>query len=224
VIAEFKFGYDADYQNGTQLLAKVLILTDDGDVRDKDGTPGQTTVLYSCGKGWEADGPKGEHAVLEDPTKKKQFKSSSKMGLLQNAALDSGARDVMRERGMPWDAATWVGLNFHWQRKSHDYGGEIGKKDTLLPSKFLGVEGGKGAGAKSSSGGSSSGTKVKAGGESAKLGARARAQLLTFAADFTDREEFVAAALERDDVKGNDAAEEAVMASGDGSIWAESRS
>lgn len=223
-IASVKFCYDTGYADGTQLVGKFVLLTDDEDVKDRDGTVGQTTQLFSTGKGWETTNAKGTEIVREDPKKKPQFNKTSGMGLLLSAALEAGAGSVMRDRGTPMQAHTWEGLIFVWQRKEHDYGGDIGKKSKLMPVEFIGVRGDdgkvvKGGGAKSESAKADKAARSSSGG--GRLPAKLRAQLVTLAADYVDHEAFVEAAMKLDDVQGNDAAEAAVLSTGDGSIWAE---
>jgi len=123
-----RFGYDAGYADGEQLL---LIL---------NGTSNQEgwedfEQFLSIGKGWDTH-DQGLTVNGQDA-----FRTNSQYGIFIAGAMASGAEAALMARGMPDVAAIWVGLKFHVKRSPHDYGGEIGVKNVLAPSAFLGEVG-----------------------------------------------------------------------------------
>lgn len=137
-VTDAVFGFNPQYMDGTRLVLMLTVLSDDDDI-------GEEPLMYPAGSGWEVK-DRGETAVREDG-KEKGFNQSSGMGLLCAAAIEAGAGDVLKERGSPMQASIWKGLGFHWNRKSFDYGGDIGSKERLVPTAYLGVKGGGGAAA-----------------------------------------------------------------------------
>lgn len=143
------FAFDTEYNNGQTLRLSLDVMTDDEDF----GEMGRGVLRpYPCGDGWTAE-DKGAVAVREDGAQK-TFNRNASIAKLVSAMLDcDGVEDVLRSegRGDPRKASTYIGLKFHMKNKEFDYGGEIGKRDLLLPTDFLGVSGGpapKGAPAK----------------------------------------------------------------------------
>lgn len=123
-----EFGYDAGYAKGEQL---ILIMSG---TSDQEGWE-EFTQFFSIGQGWDTlDG--GATAVGHDA-----FNKNSQYGRFIQGALDSGAGEVLKGRGTPDKAAIWVGLKFHVERVPVDYGGEIGKKNVLVPTAYLGEAG-----------------------------------------------------------------------------------
>ena len=127
------FGYDAQYGGGEVALAIL-----EGTV-ESDGDTHSWKKLYSIGKGWNiVDG--GSRVEREDG-RKRNFQKQSKYGLWIAGALEAGAGEVLRGRGTPMEAKIWEHLTFEVAAKETDYGGEIGKKSTLVPVKFVGEAG-----------------------------------------------------------------------------------
>lgn len=198
-IGSGQFGTDAQYGGGASLFCEIEGKTD-------DETVPEFSKRYSCGKGWEAT---AGGRVAEG---KKYFVKSSGYGLFLNAAMATSAVDVLRERQKtthpqgPMDASIWDGLIFRMESVEQNYGGEIGKKDVILPAEFLGVVGGS---TKASSNGSGT------------LSPKLRAQLTKLASECDDFESFVNRGFtEIDGVDGDNAAESAVMDESPNGIFA----
>lgn len=134
------FAFDPEYNNGQTLRLSLDVMTDDEDF----GEMGRGVLRpYPCGDGWTAE-DKGAVAVREDGAQK-TFNRNASIAKLVSAMMDcDGVEDVLRSegRGDPRKASTYIGLKFHMKNKEFDYGGEIGKRDLLLPVEFLGVSGG----------------------------------------------------------------------------------
>jgi hypothetical protein len=124
-----EFNYDAGYANGEQLL---LILSGTSTHPDYP----EFTQFFSIGKGWETL-DQGATVVGEATG----FHKNSQYGHFIQGAIESGAGEVLQARGMPDKASIWVGLKFHVKRVDVDYGGEIGVKQVLKPTAFLGEVG-----------------------------------------------------------------------------------
>lgn len=127
-ITSAEFGYDAGYDNGETL---ILILS---------GTSNQAgweefSQFLSIGAGWQTH-DNGATVVGKDG-----FNKNSQYGHFIQGAIDSGAGAVLQARGFPDKAAIWNGLKFHVKRVPVDYGGEIGTKNVLKPTAFLGESG-----------------------------------------------------------------------------------
>jgi hypothetical protein len=123
-----RFGYDATYDDGDTLILIV------------DGTSNQEgwetfQQFLSIGKGWDTQ-DQGLTVNGQDA-----FRTNSQYGIFIAGAVANGAEKVLMARGMPDVAAIWVGLKFHVNRSPHDYGGEIGVKNVLAPTAFLGEVG-----------------------------------------------------------------------------------
>ena len=134
------FGTDARYQNGQVVLLKWDIAgqTDDG--------PFEDTVLISIGANWST--LDGGATIVHDSGKDRYFTGGSHYGKViarvtgkpEDGGLDQG--ELLASRGNPFQAKVWEGLKFHFTRESFNYGGEIGTKEKLMPTAFLGAEGG----------------------------------------------------------------------------------
>lgn len=138
-IEEAWFEFDPQYNDGQTLVFKITGMTND----EEFGEAGRGTLMYPCGAGWNV-ADRGAKAVREDGNERKGFNNGSGYGLFIDAAIGcDGAENVLRSegRGDPRNAGMWVGLSWHVDRKERDYGGDIGKRSRLLPTKFLG-EGG----------------------------------------------------------------------------------
>lgn len=142
VVEEAWFEFDPQYNDGQTLVFKMNVAATD----EEFGEGGKGVLMYPCGAGWSAE-DRGGKAVRDDGNERKGFNNGSGYGLFIDAALScEGAEKVLRAegRGDPRKAAMWNGLSFHLDRKERDYGGDIGKRSRLLPTKFNG-EGGGGA-------------------------------------------------------------------------------
>lgn len=161
------FGYDAGYLSGEQ---ELFILEGDGEGQDD-----QVRQFYSIGSGWDVENG-GESVSGHD-----KFRDNSAYGRFIDAALKTDAKAVIQERGYPDQASVWEGLRFKMKRKSFDYGEQIGKKEYLVPVKFLGE-------AKAAK------PKKKTGGSSKKL----RKELVGLAKNADDFDDFLVEALDLD--------------------------
>lgn len=126
------FGTDSRYNNGETLLMFWHMRTDNPDVPEVD-------ERFSCGGGWETfDGGK----TAENSQGKTRFHPSSLYGkILQRCVKDFDIRDLLEERGDSYEAKIWDGLVFEMGREDIDYGGDIGKRERLLPQRFVGLAG-----------------------------------------------------------------------------------
>ncbi len=141
------FGYKETYQNGTRLLAILMLITD---VADKP-----IEAIFSMGDGWtcSTDGRYAMHPANPDPRNPEKLPSKNTLygKLAVRVAKDLGvelaAKGVrMQARGPLTDAYVWTGLNFHWKRDTFKYagkafadkGGSV-EAEHLMPSKFLGL-------------------------------------------------------------------------------------
>lgn len=127
-ITDAYFTFDPQYNDGQTLLLKVAGQTDDEENPEFD-------QFFPCGNGWETT-DKGKSASREDG-KRKGFNKNSGYGMFFTRAIDAGAGEALKSRGTPMEAEVWKGLTFHFKRESIDFGGEIGKKDRILPDVFL---------------------------------------------------------------------------------------
>lgn len=200
--------FDAEYNDGQTCLVKLEgKKTIDGEVSDE-------VLQLSCGNGWEPK-DKGARVAREDGNTKKTFNKNSGFGLFLQGVRNTEAFSLLKDADVR-DMSIWKGLSFRLQRKEIDYGGEIGKKDKMVPTEFLGS--GKGGGkAKASS--------SDDGEADAKLPPKVKKAIKKVAEETVenggDHDAFVEAAFALDEVNGVAAAESAVMDSGEGSIWAE---
>lgn len=138
-IQECWFEFDPNYQDGQALVIKMKCMTND----ETFGEGGLGELMYSCGKDWTVEG-RGESAVRRDGRTDKGFTTSTAYDLFIQAAIACpGAENVLRSagRGDPRKAAMWNGTSWHFERKGHDYKGNIGVVERLLPTKFLGEKG-----------------------------------------------------------------------------------
>lgn len=137
IVKESWFEFDPDINDGQTLVLKMAVETSDEDF----GEGGVGELMFSCGKGWETS-DRGATAVREDGSVTKGFHQSTAYHLFIGEALKcDSAEKVLRssERGDPRKAAMWVGTGWHLNSKVIHYGGEIGDKNKLVPTKFLGV-------------------------------------------------------------------------------------
>lgn len=198
-----RFVFDANYNNGQTLCLRLEGRTDNPQKAELD-------QLYPCGSGWDvANG--GREAVREDG-KPKGFNNSSTYYAFIAAAL-AVAGDELRSRMAgdhpkgPMDATIWEGLTLHLKQNEIDYGGEIGKKNRLLPTGLGGV-------AKAATNGNGNG---------AGIPASVKGRLLSMASCAASFDEFVTTAYSQmsDEI---DASEDVTAAVTDeAGIWAEAK-
>ena len=134
-IVKAEFGYDAAYNNGEQILFMIHAAE-----TDAEGQPYRS--FYSLGKagGWETL-DHGRSVVSQTNPPATGFNKQSAYWKFIEAALSAGAGSVIQARGTPDNASIWEGLRFHLDRVNVDYGGEIGTRQFLLPTNFLGEAG-----------------------------------------------------------------------------------
>ncbi len=138
-IAKAEFGYDAAYLDGEQILFMITAsqLYSDGPL---EGEP--YSNFYSLGRAgaWETL-DHGDSVVSQSDPPVEGFNKQSLYWKFIEAAVVSGAESVVQSRGLPDNAKIWEGLTFHMNRVEVDYGGEIGKREVLLPTKYVGESG-----------------------------------------------------------------------------------
>ena len=127
-ITDAHFTTSEQYNSGQSLILEWI-----GDTDDPDNA--ELVVGFSCGGGWDAE-DRGLRAVH---MKKKHFVKNSRIGKMITRCIELGAGPVLESRGDMTDARVWVGLKFHLSRESFDYGGEIGQREFLMPSQYLGT-------------------------------------------------------------------------------------
>lgn len=134
-IVKAEFGYDAAYNNGEQILFMITAAE-----TNDDGEPYRS--FYSLGKAgaWETlDHGRTVESQTNPPAA--GFNKQSLYWKFIEAALGTTAGSVIQSRGNPDTASIWEGLTFHMNRLDVDYGGEIGVKQVLLPTVFVGEAG-----------------------------------------------------------------------------------
>lgn len=151
IIVDAWFATDPKYNNGQTLLVFLK--------KHDEETGEETEDRYACGPDWgsydggeTAEHPKGEQ---------KGFNNQTAYYELISTAMEAGGEEEMRRRSSvelggrgPKAAALWKGLRFHWEiktetRKIRDREtGEMREITTnrSLPTKFLGIATGDGAG------------------------------------------------------------------------------
>lgn len=241
VITNAWFEFDPEIANGQQLLCVLEMQTDD----DNFGDEGVGTLKLSCGKDWDTK-DRGATAVRDDGNERKGFHQSTAYQLwIKHAVMCDGAEKVLRSegRGDPRKAEMWVGTAWFVKGLKVNYGTingtEVGERTKLVPGEFLGEYsslaelqrgsgGGSGAPAKSTGPAKKAAPVKKAavkatapannnGGINADL--RDELKALAMGADTHDA--FVEQAFELAAVSEDEAVQQAVMDSGEGSIWAE---
>lgn len=228
-IKEAYFGYNDDYQNGDVCVLMVDVVATDPEI----GNDGVVSMLYPCGKGWEPSN-KGQSCVHESG-KPKIFTGNSGMGILVDAALEVSG-EALVERGVPTDAATWIGLNYDWERKEYSgtFSGEKSTWTRLIP--VAEAEGGsikpvsakaKGA-VKKAAATSSPEAEAEAEAEEGevKLPFKIKAALKKIATENPDHDTFMEVAYEAaTEMDGWDEKyEDFITDSGEGSLWQEAQS
>lgn len=126
-----KFGFQTDYNKGETLC----MMFEGTVVPEGSDETFPWNKLYPVGGGWEAvDG--GARIQRENGIPKQIFKTS-KYGFFIDGAKLSGAAQVLKAKGSPLEAHIWEDMDFEMSAKDHDYGGEIGKKATLIPVRYI---------------------------------------------------------------------------------------
>lgn len=214
------FTNPSDYMDG-----QVVVLLLEGQTSDSDNP--EFSQYYSCGNGWEA-AERGASVRREDG-KRKPFNKSSSYGIFFTRAVElEGAGEVLKGKGTPFQAGTWIGTKWHLNRTTIQGSGEIKDREILLPTAFLGVTGQSTAPANTGTTGpvstpaseSPPQDHVPTNGE---LSLPLKAKLKALARQCTTHEEFIEKAYTDSslEVNGNAAAEQAVIETTPGSIWAE---
>lgn len=140
------FSFDDRYNAGQTLLLQWEGITDNPDVPE-------TRLWFPLGKGWvSTDGGKSVHH--ESGKADKYFvKNSSMARLITRCVDDFGIRELMEERGSPFESAPWVGMIFHIKMETVEYGGgNIEASTKQFPNRFVGIVEAKAAKASGSAG------------------------------------------------------------------------
>lgn len=219
------FTFDSEYQDGSALLLKLEILTDDPEI----GEGGKITEQYPVGKDWE---PKDKGAkAAHNSGKPKNLNKNGGVAQLCQAAVEAGAGETLQERGGsdgPLNAGIWKGLEFDFERKEYSgtFGGEKQTWARMLPVKYHGQNANGSAPASAApAAADDSVSRVSSGGaapaaESGGVSPILRAKLLNLAKEAVSHDAFMEAAFGIDGVMGNSEVEQAVAQDGEGSIWA----
>lgn len=130
-IEEAVFETDARYMDG-----QVPLLTWRGYVGDDPANKDE--IKFATGSGWLiVDGG----ARVQKDTGKNLFHKNSWVGRLVSRVLEmEEAKKALMARGVPTEAQIWVGTSWHMKRESVNYGGSIGEREHLMPTKFLGIK------------------------------------------------------------------------------------
>jgi len=168
------FATDALYQGG-----EVLVFIFEGTSPQSPLDDQAVRQFYSIGNGWDtADGVTVTHPDLDG------FRTSTNYYQFFQAALDTDAVTVLKERGFPDNAKIWEGLRFYMERKHIDRPG-LGSSEVLVPVRYLGLAGEADTPAPAAAA-------PKAAGGNKVL----RAKLKKLAKEHDDHDDFLAAALE----------------------------
>lgn len=138
-IEECWFGKPPNYREGKQT---VLVIRGEAEL-DGELLDDEKENYYSLGDGWDPDNG-GESAA--HGSGKTQFNENSSMGKLIRATVGLGDEVVeeLKSRGETYEAATWQGLRFLFQRKEFTFKDrKTGEENTYaveLPVEFLGVD------------------------------------------------------------------------------------
>lgn len=126
------FTYDSEYNDGKTCIARVEIR----DHADPKGDP--EVVKLSTGSGWEP-AQKGQVAERGDGKDPQGFNRSCGYQIFFEGAFDQ-AEGTIRKAGLPWEAKTLTGLDFHFNQVEYlDMNDK--KRNRLVPSAFLGKSG-----------------------------------------------------------------------------------
>lgn len=229
------FGTDAQIQDG-----QVCLFKPNGTILSGDGIdePSPFEQFYGCGPGWEAQGKGGLRIVREDGKARKFNDNVAYAHLftsLLKAAQDQDLVDKLRKRGTPFDAALWQGMVLDLERvQLPEFTGRDGekvKRSVLCVKTIVKMgdaetkatdEGVVQETASVSSGEAKADT--NGGTTAVELDAKLKAKIKAAAREVREsggaHNAFVEKAFDIDGVLDNAVAESAVMAEGDGSIWA----
>lgn len=227
------FTFDSEYQDGSAVLLKLDILTDDPEL----GEGGKVTEQYPVGKDWE---PKENGLkVAHNSGKVKNLNKNGGVATLCQAAVEAGAGETLQKRGGtdgPLRSDIWTGLEFDWELKefSGTFSGEKSTWTRMLPVKFLG-EKGEGGGAATTPAAQQEtaptpqeGTseRVTSAGPAAATNGMSpvlKAKLTALAKEAASHDAFMEAAFGVDGVMGNNEVEQMVAQDGEGSIYANAK-
>lgn len=157
VMTNVRFDYNPEYNNGNTLLFLCDLDTEDADTGIIENQ------LFGIGNGWDR---KDKGARIEKVKGRPLYNDSSGLGMIMagatkglpkvyqdadeypghkfrnaDAFVEEGRRRINEDDLTPQHAAFWEGLRFEFTRVEIAYGGEIGTKDKLVVSEFLGVKG-----------------------------------------------------------------------------------
>lgn len=188
-IVDVSFGYNDRYMNGEVAVAIVTIRSDELEA--------DYEVLYPCGKGWEAS--KDGATLKHESGRPRKLNKQSAWALFAYHVYDAGYSKFGGEDVL--NAATFKGLEFHWNIVEFDYGGEIGKRTRLMPISLVG---------KAEPKASSKATSGKAKAADSGVDSAIEAALIEAAKAADSYDEFVDAAFGIEGVDGNVDAEKLV--------------
>jgi hypothetical protein len=211
------FGYDAQLQDG-----KACAFFLEGQIVEGDGSGSEFSQWYTVGRGFEP-ASKGARLAPEDG-KRRKLNNQTNYALLfrslREAAEKQGLMEEVRKRGNPFETELWQGLELYMEREEYTrtINGEQTEGSRLNVVEIRKIGGRSGATAPTPA--------APVADSDGDLGPKMRAELKRLASkvkgDGGSHSQFAEQAFS--DVNGvldNAAAEEAVMATGDGSIWAE---
>lgn len=204
-ITAFEYGFNANIGAGILCANIAFTKAEDGDVVEQS---------FSVGDGWEAR-DKGASIATGDG-KPRKLSSRSNWGRFVEHALKVAGRENMPPT--PKSSDGWVGTKWTLGTTPVDSTnpttGVKKTKDAVVPVAFLG----KATAGTKASGSKSTAAKGKVTLETADP--ELWASLVELAGEHDSHTDFMAAALERDDVDGNPLATNAVVSTKPGGIWA----
>jgi hypothetical protein len=223
------FGYDAQYQDGKQLL-----LIWEGHVIDPESEENNNAAHHEQ---WSVGGKDKEGNYLwttEDNGRSmvhaKDLKvpnKSSFYGRIIDWAMTQESDELVGilAKGDPKESGIWNGVVLHMKTREFDYGGEIGKKPRVFPEHFIGFD------TESATPTTTDIPKARGTGTastpqsaSAPAGGSVSEKLLGRLAKASDSfEEFVEAAIDIPDVKSNTELRASVMDDGPTGFYATAR-
>jgi len=210
-ITDMVFGFNPKIGDGLTLCANITFQIDE--------TGDTTEQSFSTGQNWEAK-DKGARAEKNGGVGKQSFSKQSNFGRLIDSAVAVGAGSALAGRGAAYVADTWIGTQWATDTTpittTNPSTGKEQTKDAVVFSEFRGV-GEEGAAPAKAAGATKKAASKPA---PAGLDEALEAQLVELAGQHDTHDDFMAAALELDEVAGSKDATNAVMESGKGSIWA----
>lgn len=165
VIEEARFGTIDNYKDNSGDLQTLLIF--EGTAPEDENL---TRIVFSVGKGWEivSGGAKVINIKDEDDNKRRFSPQSMYWKLIMRVMelggvteFDPKSKAPIIDNAQPWvkrileasprECAQWNGLIFHWNQETFDYKGlDREAKPHLMPTKFIGIQGGATTGASAS--------------------------------------------------------------------------